>query len=395
MKVKAMTEPLDRTLTIGLLWHALTSGNLGVGALTISQMKIITEAGRRRNARVRFIIISPCEETSFLVEGFNVINKAEFSRCAFMAGHFEAITLLRQCDIVFNIGAGDSFSDIYGKKRLIMQVFANLLVWLYRRPLVMSPQTIGPFSTFCGKQLGKIGLSVADRIYARDHLSKQYLDQMKYNSKSGEVIDVAFALPFERPSHKDDGCVRVGVNVSGLLYNGGYTRRNEFGLTLDYQTLVKGACKFLLSQPDVEVYIVPHVITDTEEVEDDLRVSRKLVELYPGLRLAPRFYSPIEAKSFISGLDFFTGARMHACIAAFSSGVPVLPMAYSRKFNGLFNSLSYSHVLDCLTLDTASALQMLIQTFERRAELTAEVEMGNHIAQAKLEIYTEQVSKLL
>lgn len=390
-----MTEQLERTLTIGLLWHALTSGNHGVGALTIGQMKIITEAARRRKARVRFIIISPCEETLFFVEGFEIAGRAEFSRHAFMGGHFEAVTLLRQCDVVFNIGAGDSFSDIYGNKRLFLQVLANLLVRLFRKPLIMSPQTIGPFSSFFGKQLGKIGLCFADRIYARDHLSMQYLSQMKHDNKSEEVIDVAFALPFNRSARESNGSVRIGINVSGLLYNGGYSGRNEFGLTVDYRALVEGSCEFFLTQPDVEVYLVPHVISDTVEVEDDLRASEKIIERYPELRLAPRFSSPVEAKSFISGLDFFTGARMHACIAAFSSGVPVLPMAYSRKFNGLFNSLNYSYVLDCLALDTASALQMLSQVFERREQLPAEVEAGNRIAQAKLEIYTEQISKLL
>jgi len=394
MEEKTMNEQMERTLTIGLVWHALTSGNHGVGALTIGQMRIITEAARRRKAKVCFIIISPCEETPSLVEGFEITHIAEFSRNAFMAGRFEAITLLRQCDIVFNIGAGDSFSDIYGKKRLIMQVLANLLARLYRKPLIMSPQTIGPFSTFFGKLFGKIGLCVADRIYARDHLSMQYLCQMRYDNKSEEVIDVAFALPFDRPIRDVNDSVKVGINVSGLLYNGGYSGRNEFGLTLDYRALIEGSCEFFLSQPNVEVYLVPHVITDTAEVEDDLRASKKMIERYPELRLSPRFSSPVEAKSFISGLDFFTGARMHACIAAYSSGVPVLPMAYSRKFNGLFNSLNYSHVIDCLTADTTTALQMISQAFERRAHLAVEIEAGNRIAQAKLEIYTEQISKL-
>lgn len=393
-----MTEQIERTLTIGLLWHMVTSDNLGVGALTISHMKIITEAARRRKMQVRFIIISPSAprvKTSFMVEGFEVLRSTGFSLRASMADHFEVCTLFRQCDIVFNICAGDSFSDIYGKKRLANQVFANILVWLSRKPLIMAPQTIGPFSSFSGKQLGKIGLCVADRIYARDHLSMQYVSQMKYGNKSGEVIDVAFALPFERPSRENNVSLLVGVNVSGLLYNGGYSGRNEFGLTLDYPALMEKVCEFFLSIPSVKVFLVPHVISDTIEVEDDWRASKKLIERYPDLQLAPRFSSPTEAKSFISGLDFFTGARMHACIAAFSSGVPLLPMAYSRKFNGLFSSLSYSWVLDCLKLDTPSAFQMLSQAFERREQLAVEVEAGNRIAQEKIEIYTEQLSVLL
>jgi polysaccharide pyruvyl transferase WcaK-like protein len=373
----------------------MTSRNLGVVALTLSQMIIINEAAQRCKVRVRFIILSAYEKAPRLIEGFEVEQSAEFSLRAFLKGRFEAITLLRHCDIVFNIGEGDSFSDIYGNKRLGLQVLANLLTRIYGKQLIVSPQTIGPFNSFLGKKLSKIGLFPAARIYARDYLSMECLNKMQYQDRSEEVIDVAFALPFVQPARGKSNAVRVGINVSGLLYNGGYKGRNEFGLTLDYRVLVEGVCEFFLGQPDIEVYLVPHVISDSFNVENDLWVSEKLIERYPELRLAPHFDTPIEAKSFISGLDFFTGARMHACIAAFSSGVPVLPMAYSRKFNGLFNSLEYPHVLNCLTTDTAAALQMLRQAFERRVQMANEVKAGNLIAQAKLEAYTAQISTLL
>ena len=86
---------------------------------------------------------------------------------------------------------------------------------------------------------------------------------------------------------------------------------------------------------------------------------------------------------------------MHACIAAFSSGVPVLPMAYSRKFNGLFNSLAYPHVLDCLETDTDRAYAQLIDAFEQREALAVAVAEGNRIARDKLEVYTHELAEQL
>jgi polysaccharide pyruvyl transferase WcaK-like protein len=91
--------------------------------------------------------------------------------------------------------------------------------------------------------------------------------------------------------------------------------------------------------------------------------------------LAPFFINPIEAKSYISGLDFFMGARMHACIAAFSSGVPVFPVSYSRKFFGLFrDSLGYQHLgdLTCVTAD--EALQEMKKTFVARESIKEEID---------------------
>jgi polysaccharide pyruvyl transferase WcaK-like protein len=389
-----MTKSAERTLTVGLLWHSITSDNLGVGALTLSQMAIITEAASRVGAQVRFVVIGTQGKTPYPIQAFEIVNCVKFSLRS-LQSHFDTIRLLRQCDIVFDIGEGDSFANIYGNRRLLTQVISKVLVRLLGKQLILSPQTIGPFNSVIGKCLGKIGLCMAKRIYARDHLSMQYLAQMKCHNKSEEVIDVAFALPFDRSERDNETPMQIGINVSGLLYNGGYSGRNELGLKLDYPALIEGICKFFLARSDIEVYLVHHVFSDTAHIENDLHVNLLLQEHYPRLRLAPKFRSPMEAKSFISGLDFFTGARMHSCIAAFSSGVPTLPMAYSRKFNGLFNSLNYTHVLDCLALDTQSALQMFIHAFDHRDQLAVDLNTGNKMAQEKLKIYTDQVSELL
>jgi len=47
-------------------------------------------------------------------------------------------------------------------------------------------------------------------------------------------------------------------------------------------------------------------------------------------------------KYFISQLDYFAGARMHSTIAAFSTNVPTISLAYSRKGEAL-NRLIFGH----------------------------------------------------
>ena len=83
---------------------------------------------------------------------------------------------------------------------------------------------------------------------------------------------------------------------------------------------------------------------------------------HPNLFLAPFFLSPSEAKSYISSMDLFLGARMHACIAAFSAGVPVLLLGYSRKFSGLFkDSLNYPYVLELASDFSVLSVMRIIQ----------------------------------
>ena len=44
-------------LTIGLLWHSAVSDNLGVGALTVSQIAIVEKVAAQIGVGVRFVIL--------------------------------------------------------------------------------------------------------------------------------------------------------------------------------------------------------------------------------------------------------------------------------------------------------------------------------------------------
>jgi polysaccharide pyruvyl transferase WcaK-like protein len=116
---------------------------------------------------------------------------------------------------------------------------------------------------------------------------------------------------------------------------------------------------------------------------------------FPHVILAPRFTSPSEAKTYIAGMDFFMGARMHACIAAFSSGVPVIPMAYSRKFEGLFGSLGYPHVVDCTTEQNAQILEKIAVAFGQRSALEQEARDAMVRGTAKLALYRAALKALI
>ena len=69
---------------------------------------------------------------------------------------------------------------------------------------------------------------------------------------------------------------------------------------------------------------------------------------------------------------------MHSTIAAFSSGVPVVPMAYSRKFNGLFiDTLGYDHMVD-LKVDTDEDILNKIKVlYSEKESLKDEISTAN------------------
>ena len=306
-----------------------------------------------------------------------------------LTGNSDFLKEVERCDLVLDIGEGDSFADIYGVKRYLFLLASKMGVLAKRKPLVLSPQTIGPFDKPLLRWAASAVMRRAKCVFARDELSSAYLEKCGVRGNVKEVIDVAFRLPFTKPERVPGGKTKIGINVSGLLFAGGYTGNNQFGLTIEYADYMRSLLRAWTAMPDTEVHLIAHVIPDNMPEEDDRVAIAQLLKEFPTAFKAPDFRSPAEAKSFISGMDFMTGARMHACIAAFSSGVPVVPLAYSRKFNGLMATLGYTWLADGKAMTTEQAVAITLKGFEQREELAEQVARGNARAAARLNDYED------
>lgn len=378
-----------KQITVGLLWHSISSDNLGIGALTESQIAICQAAAIRAGVSVNYWIFGTTGGKSYAPPDVKLRVGSRISVKQILRGNSPFLEELEQCDLVLDIGGGDSFTDIYGIKRFIFQIVSKMAVLAKGKLLVLSPQTIGPFDYWLARKIAAAVMRRCAKVFARDRLSAEYLVDCGVTRNVGEVVDVAFRLPFTACETRTSDKVRIGLNVSGLLFWGGYTRDNQFGLTLDYQKLLRNLIYAWSKDSQNEIWLIAHVIPDDLPVEDDRIAIDLLLKEFPAVRRAPVFQSPSEAKSFISSMDFMTGARMHACIAAFSSGVPVVPVAYSRKFNGLFSSLNYSWVADGKMMDTQSAFDKVMEGFQKRVLLREHVIEGNNTANTLLNHYED------
>jgi len=383
-----------RPITIALVWHQMNSDNLGIGALTLTNLEILRRAARDANREARFLILGwqdprPWYETPDDVENVPLRTRHLVSP----RGPFTAA--IARADAVFDIGAGDSFTDIYGTKRFLTIWGTKLRSLAAGKPLVLCPQTVGPFGSRWSRVLARAAMNRAAAVITRDAPSTAFIAEMGVRAKVLEATDVAMRLPYDAPERAPGGPVRVGLNVSGLLMSGGYTGANQFGLSLDYPALIREVIGWFADQDGVELHLIGHVQSETQPVEDDQRAGAALAEEFPGTVLAPVFASPVEAKSYIAGMDFFMGARMHATIAAFSSGVPVVPMAYSRKFTGLFRTLGYDHVADMKAETAEAVLERIRAGFAGRDALKADVAAAMVGVDARLDAYQALAARVI
>ncbi len=394
-------------LKIGIFGVDILSMNKGVSALGISLVSILKDILNSHDKKYKFYFFenSNPEVFKILVENLGldkndiILDKLSLKKIS------DLIRLnkqLKKMDYVVDITGGDSFSDIYGKKWMLRSSLVKVFTLLHKKKLILAPQTYGPFESIFAKKVATFILNNAYSVMSRDEMSINEISELT-KKKVNLSTDVAFLLPYHKSYSQDNnhGKKRIGINVSQLLWSGGYTNDNQFGLKVNYQKYITSIIDNLIDQKRYDIYLIPHVVREDrgeliDKIENDLVASKEILNMYEGnIKVAPVFETPIEAKTFISNMDIFIGSRMHATIASFSTGVPTIPIAYSRKFEGLFSNLDYNYVIDATELSTEDAIKNTLIYINDISKLRESVEMSKAIIEKNIEKMRKDFSNAL
>lgn len=380
-------------LKIGLLFHGASSDNLGVGALTQAQVEILRAVTQATGIQLPITVFDWASERQPYVVGADIDHQTLSSDV--MRDPRRIITLFKSCDLLIDIGAGDSFAETYGQPRLRRMFYLKYLAHVSGRPVVLAPQTIGPFKSLPNRFLVRDLARRANLVATRDAASSDGLHALGVTRSILTASDVALCLRPEGAVPQWDQ-PSLGLNISGLLMSGGYDGQNQFALRDGYPAAMQAVLSAALSLPEPpHITLVPHVICPQNGQEDDLGACLRLQAQFPQVKVAPAFANPGQAKAFISGFDFFAGARMHACIAALSSEVPVVPIAYSGKFAGLFGALGYDAIADCRTLTAQQVADTVLSGYARRADLKTQAKAALAKGQERLGGYADALSRVI
>ena len=255
-------------------------------------------------------------------------------------------TLIDQSHAVLMLG-GDNHTFDYGRPdwffRLDDYVFGR------GKPVVLWGASVGPFSTCpdyerrAAECLRRVAL-----ICARETATVEYLDSIGVHDNVSLVADPAFLLEPQRPTDLpreleaalSQGC--VGLNLSPLVAR---FRGCTDAVWLSHASAI---VNYITRELAVPVVLVPHRTSciNREGVQDYGFLKRVLAEsgcdpceivlLGPG-------YNAGQTKWIIGQMRAFVGARTHSTIAALSSFVPTLSIAYSQKAKGLVQDIYGDH----------------------------------------------------
>lgn len=294
------------------------------------------------------------------------------------------IRLIDSCAVIVDASAGDSFSDLYGQRRFRSICAPKRIAIRRRRPLLLLPQTYGPYADVRNARRARDLILQSGAAWARDENSlavmRGLLGKAFDADRHRAGVDMAFGLPARLSDLPDRDDLDtwldaeppvVGLNISGLIWHTGDGARRRFGFRADYRQLIERALRWLLESTEMRILLVPHVLAPDGDAESDRDAARAALAMVDGsadrLRLAPADLDEQALKGLIGRCHWFCGTRMHATIAALSSGVPAASIVYSDKAMGVFACCGQEdHIIDPRTLDTDAALAGFQRSFHDR-----------------------------
>lgn len=308
--------------------------------------------------------------------------------------------LLPDVDLMMVIG-GDNYTLDYGLESLALHVGLSTWAMKHSRPVVLWGASVGPFDgpsaygrairTSMARHLGQM-----HGISARESLTASHLQSMF--SAGSATVDGAFAPPLMQvtdpafnllpqpenlaPYWPRGTAPVLGLNISPHVVSdgGGERAAGSADRRLDIDVMaqfIRQRC----SLGEYRVVCIPHVSARngsgsaphaiSPSWDDDVLMDALMERLQdvPGVTRLPAWDAP-RLKYAIAQCDLFMGARTHSVIAALSSGVPTVAIAYSMKAHGIHRDL-FGHergVLDQAQLSAQSLNDALDQLAQRSTE---------------------------
>lgn len=203
-------------------------------------------------------------------------------------------------------------------------------------------------------------LSNFDVITVRDPISYEALINGGVKSKIVRCADPAFLLDTEAcdlPEGWEQGKM-VGLNFSPMVMG-------NVGNKEETRKAVNELVEHILNSSDDKIVLIPHVrLSFSDDLEELKLIFDKYKDTGRVLLVDDITLNARQLKYIISNCRVFVGARTHATIAAYSTGVPTLAIGYSVKARGIARDLFGSEEGMTIAVKDLAGTDKLIKAYD-------------------------------
>ena len=248
----------------------------------------------------------------------------------------EDFDFLDDCDVVLSIG-GDLYTapnnryprDLLKFGEVVMERGKKFIIW---------GASVGPF--YVDNSIEKILKNHFNKVHlitSREIASTNYLESLGVQKNVVACADPAYAVyPEIIQAHRPAGQLRIGVNLSSLSVRRAISDKDVQKIIVEHAKTIAN----LVREFEASIVLIPHVICDFNERDDDLKYMQAVMQNLPAdvvdkVELNDKDLGFLGAKSEIIKCHLVIAARMHCAINAIAAGVPTILVSYSQKAVGM------------------------------------------------------------
>ena len=263
----------------------------------------------------------------------------------------EVLRCVKDCDVVVSY-SDENFKEtasllplniywiVTWWSMLLSRTWDILTAKFLGKPVVMFPNSIGPFRTCIGRFLSKLALNNCDYVLVREPISYEIVKSLRIRPPKILTSDTTLLFKPACDSSNDDYSNPV-VGISPGVYSHSLSDKEVYKYILAHAKALDRA----IEKYGLSVVFLPHYVSGFRY--DDLEISKLILsEMKNASKGKIINANSVDAfKSLLDGMDMVISSKMHPAVLAASAYVPTLCIAYDYKQTGFFTSLGIS---DCV-----------------------------------------------
>jgi polysaccharide pyruvyl transferase CsaB len=274
--------------------------------------------------------------TLTVLSGSPAATEAEHGVRAAPRGPLSVWRELRRCDLLIS-GGGGLLQDVTSWRSPLYYLGVMRMAAAARVPVVCLGYGLGPLRRAPLRWAARRCLSRARAVAVRDQLSADFLRDLKAAREPELTADLAFLLSMPRPDEISLAWQRALLERDDRATLGIAVRTSPWAGEADLADALGRAIRHSCDDLGLRPVLVPM------QRPRDVRFAEKVASAVASPVDIVR--SPLTARetlALVGGFDLVVAMRLHACIFAALSGVPLVAVSYDPKIDGLMRELGMS-----------------------------------------------------
>ena len=324
-------------------------------------LKAIVTDLRKENPKLNIVVLSNNPNKTEAMYSVKAINRFKF---------IELIKGIRKTDLLIS-GGGSLLQDVTSTRSLLYYLAVMTLAKLFRKPVMVYANGIGPIDKSGNRFLTKTVLNHVNLITLRDEDSKSYLENMNIKNKNIEVTaDPVFTLDASPENLVNDILIKEGI-----------TKDKKFiGISIrpwkkadNLVEIISKTINYITEKYDVNIILIPM------HYPEDLDISNRVLDNVDksSCFIIKNQYAVEDIMGIIKELDMIVAMRLHSLIYAATQEIPMVGLVYDPKVEGILYSLEMNHMSNVENLDYDHLIENIDYVWNNKEKLRDILKRGD------------------